>query len=649
MLFLPVWKQPAKKILCLCAVLFSVTACLSQDIFPEYGSFSNYERTLRRCEFDTDAVAIVLMDEAVSNYDDENQLITDRHVRIKILKEKGFSAANITIPYYSNNGFEFISGLEGMVFNNGESGEGFKSKLGTGSVYTVELTKRVSALKFTFPDIRIGSIIDYKYRSTMKSYGGLDDWNFQQEYPVVTSRYMLNILPNTEFSYLVNKNADLDIIIKPEQGAGRVYFEMNNIPGLNDEPYMDARRDYLQKVTFQLSSYRTIFSGRRSYMNNWQEVNLELLGTTEFGSQIDKNISKAQDVVKAARLLEVPEKIMCSIHDYVRHNFNWNGIYSKYAMEGVKKVWDLRNGTSGEINLMLVNLLRDAGLDAYPLLVSERFNGKVSPEFPFVDQFNSVFAAVVINGKYYYLDGTDKFTPAQLVPFDILNTNALLVKRKGGGIIQIKNEELKFSEQVNSYINVDENGKASGNVVVKSADYARVKKMEAISSDRTAFKNKYFSGEGLSGVELKLTNEENDSLELIQECNFNMDLRGTGGYRYIPLDLFSGFAGNPFISNTRFSNVNFGYRRNINLHCEIKLPSAFSVDEVPKDIILKTPEGDVVFKRIINVNKEDRYIVSNIEVDFKKSLYSTDEYPVLKAFYKKMFDLFKEPLLLKTK
>lgn len=89
-----------------------------------------------------------------------------------------------------------------------------------------------------------------------------------------------------------------------------------------------------------------------------------------------------------------------------------------------------KSGTSGEINLILVNLLKEAGLEAYPMLVSERFHGKVNVAYPFIEQFNSVFACVIINNKKHYLDATDKAIAPHLTPSSILNTTAFLVNRK---------------------------------------------------------------------------------------------------------------------------------------------------------------------------------------------------------------------------
>src|SRR4029078_12938433 len=129
-------------------------------------------------------------------------------------------------------------------------------------------------------------------------------------------------------------------------------------------------------------------------------------------------------------------------------NMRWNNLYSKYAIDGVKGAWKKKTGTSGDINLLLVNLLKEVQLDAYPMLVSERFHGKVKTDYPFMDQFNSVFACVEIGKRKYYLDATDKLTPPHLAPSGILNTTAFLVKRKTGELINITDDSSEYKEQI---------------------------------------------------------------------------------------------------------------------------------------------------------------------------------------------------------
>jgi hypothetical protein len=67
--------------------------------------------------------------------------------------------------------------------------------------------------------------------------------------------------------------------------------------------------------------------------------------------------------------------------------------------EGVKKAYKDKTGNVAEINLMLTAMLRYAGLNANPVLVSTRSNGIAI--FPNRTAFNYVIAAVE-NGSSYY-------------------------------------------------------------------------------------------------------------------------------------------------------------------------------------------------------------------------------------------------------
>ena len=85
------------------AVFFTFFICsgaYAQMDFPEFGKFTTEEISLKQCPFDPEAEAIILLDKAVVNYDEEYHMITERRVRIKILSEKGIDRANIIIPFY---------------------------------------------------------------------------------------------------------------------------------------------------------------------------------------------------------------------------------------------------------------------------------------------------------------------------------------------------------------------------------------------------------------------------------------------------------------------------------------------------------------------------------------------------------------------
>ena len=105
------------------AILFlnSLVEADAQE-FPSYGNVTTAELEMKECSFDKEANAVVLVDEANSNFNDEYNLVTTRHIRIKILKEKGIEYANIAIPFYRKDDFERVYDIQGMVINFGSNG-----------------------------------------------------------------------------------------------------------------------------------------------------------------------------------------------------------------------------------------------------------------------------------------------------------------------------------------------------------------------------------------------------------------------------------------------------------------------------------------------------------------------------------------------
>ena len=639
-----------KRFTLIAACCLFVNSLLTAQEFPDFGIINNEERDLKQCTFDKDANAVVLLHEAFSDYDAQHQLITVHHIKIKILKEKGIESANVSIPFYRSNDFEQITMVEGMTINMVDNNP-VQTKLDRKSIYTKKTNERWGEMVFAFPAIKAGSIIEYKYRSAMKHYGGLKDWDFQEELPVMMSRYTLVILPNAEFAYRVNKTLDIPITVKTQSFNGGVYFEMKNVPGLGNEPYMDARKDYLQKVIFQLSGLGMGGSNKKKYTTSWEEVTRELMMEENFGAQLNKNIGGTDDFIKQIKTLALPEEKMKGVFNYVRNNMVWNNMYSMYTTRGVKDAWQTKSGNSGEINLLLINLLKEAGLETYPMLVSERFNGKVDKSYPFMDQFNSVFACVIISNKKYYLDATDKNIPAHITPSTILNTTAFVVNRKAGGLINITNDTLVFKENVIADLTVAGDGTVSGEVSIKSTDYARIKRLEDYKEDKIKFLARSFivDGTAISAKDIEITNVENDSLALEQQGKISGRLNTTGDYTFLPLNLFTGFDFNPFLSNNRLSNINFGYRRSIILNVTIQLPPDYVVDEMPKSIKLSDPDKDILFMRHITHDKEINLIRCMMQFEFKKSLYETDMYPIVKEVYQRIFEYLKEPVLLKKK
>lgn len=625
-------------------LLNKISPAFSQNPLPEWGYFSPQEIKMKECAFDPEAEAVLLLDEAVAEYDDDYRLITRRRVRIKILNTRGLKHADVSIPFYSKNDFESVDKIEAFTHNFDESGQSQMTMLDKKSVFKEKRDDKYSLMKFPMPAVKEGSIIEYRYEVTTKDFAGPDDWYFQNDLPTIKSAFLFQVPPRAEFTYQVQRKTSLPIIIKPLANEGKVYFEMNNIPALRYEPYMDALRDYVQKVAFQLSGVVNRFGHKQDINTTWKSLANDLMTEKYFGSQLDKDL-KVDEVKKLADTESTATGKMKAIYNYVRNNFTWNGYHGIYAPDGLKAVWDRKKGSNSEINLLLINFLYTNGVEVYPLLVAERDYGKIDPNYPFVDRFNKTVAFVKADGGQYILDATEKYCPAGLTPYQLLNTMAFIVDKKKPDLVTIASNKA-YRNKVTVEAILNDKGELHGNAVVESTEYSRQERMKRIKSDQEKFITEQFEKpfRELAVDSFKFVNPDAEELPLIQHIRFSQQLEEGGDFVFLNYNFFMGLEKNPFTSSIRFTNVNFGYPYVMSMDAVFKLPAGSKMD-LPKDKTLQSTDGKISLQREIKYENGE----IKVKLFFTQSitLITPENYPALKEFYKNMVDMLNEPVLIK--
>jgi hypothetical protein len=634
-----------KRFVCSLLCLALVKVCAAQTTLPELGEYTEAEKSITECPFDKEADAVVIFDEARADHDDQYKLIYTRRTRLKILKPKGIHYGDVSIRYYSKDDAEYIGDIEAYTYNP-KSAPDIK-KVPQSAIYRQKVNDRWSVVKIAMPDVQPGTIIEYKYITTAKSYSYLDDWYFQGELPVMHSHFSLVVMPNYEFTYRVYKSDHLPIVIKKEKEGGRIYFEMNEIAGLRDEPFMDAEKDYLQHIEFQMSGYAGTFGGTTRYMTTWDEVTREIMSNPSYGLQLNKNIPVGQEWLTKVKAISPAYERMAAVYSFVYKNVNWNGTGGLAAVDGVKEAWEKKQGSSGDVNLLLINLLKEAGLEVYPLLVSERGHGKVNADYPFVDQFNKTMACVLIDNKKYVLDAAGPYTPPFMTPFSVINTKAFLVNKKKGGIITLAETEKKDRNFVNIQASIDDNGAMTGKAFIQSNEYARLTRMRAWQRDKDRFKENYYTTyeAGLKVDSLQIQNMDNDSMALEQQFNFSTPPIASGDYKLVNLNLFTGIAKNPFISDIRFTNIDFGCLQSHTVLENIALPASLKIETLPKNLRMIMPDTSITFMRYMEV--KDNELRVKYEINFTRPVFTADEYEYVKEFYKKMASIMNEQIVLR--
>lgn len=176
-------------------------------------------------------------------------------------------------------------------------------------------------------------------------------------------------------------------------------------------------------------------------LDTWSEYNDALLQHERFGGYLVKNPAGTSMLDSIVRGNTNPLVKMELLLQYVRKSFSWNGKFAQYAGQDFRDFLASRSGSSAEINLVLVNLLRAAGIDAHPLLIRTSDRGLPEKMYPVKDQFNHVIAVAEIAGDQILLDavsGTGDLT--RLHKLDI-GTYGWIVREENPGWIEIYTPE----------------------------------------------------------------------------------------------------------------------------------------------------------------------------------------------------------------
>ena len=620
----------------------------NKDI-PAFGKIDKMETDLKECEFDKNAEAVVLFDVGKFTTNFTGGTIFSElecHVRIKILTDKGLENADIKIPYYSYKGAQSIRNFSAQTYNTDASGNTVISKVEKTAIYDKKISARTSQQIFTFPNVKAGSIIEYKYALRGR---WPKNWFFQRDVPVMHSRYTIEA--PVELDVISQQFGMYEVATEHTiRGNSNVHtYSVRNLPAFRDEPYITVDNDYLQRLETSIIGV-TVNGIRLDLLKTWPKVIKELMEDEDFGVQLKRNIPRTADLDLALKPLTTDYAKMLTIHSYVRRNMEYNGTTSIWALDGVKAAWKDKKGTSGEINLILVNLLKEAGLNAHPVLVSTRENGRVSTSLPGVDQFDKVLAHVRIGSKVYVLDGTEKFTATRLIPLNVMYSEGLVIEKidtNEWGWEVLWDNGNKFNTVTIFKAALTEKGIIEGQATVTSFDYSRVERMPMLKQGKDQFVKHYFEARNpeFKIENVVINNEDNDSLPLVQELKFSHPVNESGNYRYFSANIFSGLEKNPFISEERFSDVFFGANQSYSIVGNFEIPKGYVFEEMPKNIRMIMPDTSITMSRFTAV--KENTLTTRVTLEFKKPVFTPEEYPYFMEFYKKLFAILNEQYVIK--
>ena len=520
----------------------------------KWGKVTKAEISLVECEYEPGVDAVVLNDLGVLKIASSNIVIT-RHRRIKILHENGLSQGNIEIPFYTKDGWEAVKNVRAQTINVSEEGKLEKIKIPANKIYQIDESDHWKAIRFTFPSIKKGSIIEYSYVTYSKNFTFLDGWMFQSEIPTLQSTFTALIPESMDYRILFEGKR----LLQKYSGMKPVNkWSIENVYSIKDEPYVANYLDYAEKIRFQLAGYKRMGTvpGGIEYvttMTTWEKLANERLQDTNYSSFLLRG-GKANEILQGLGLQDQkPVEKMKSIYNYVKDNYKWNAKYRLFTRKNFNEFLKTKVGNNAEINLFLSLLLKNAGFDTNPVLLSTRKHGKISRSYPFLSQFNYLICNVNLDDKNILMDATNSKRPYFLLSKSCLNEFGYLLDKRNPRWLNIKPNTHTYETILVESV-FDENGNISSKVNIKYNGYQALAFREKFEKDD--FKDFFDTHLETNDLQLgDITQKYQDQLDKPYEFSFTLDTEdeivGKNELIYFHPVLINNHKENPFKSDLR--------------------------------------------------------------------------------------------------
>ncbi|SFW36262.1 protein of unknown function [Prevotellaceae bacterium HUN156] len=635
----------------------------------KWGKPTDVELNMTEYAADKEAKAVVLCHLTTVNYKmDLYNYTVDYQVkkRIKILADDGKDFANITIPFISNGKEDMLESIEDFKATafNVVNGKVVKTKIGREAIHEERINEDFMRAKVAIPQAKAGTIIEYEFTRHSNVFFHIFDWEAQEEIPVVFAQYRLEIpayfVFNVETSGIYKLEAahsvgsltfqpSSDNMTRAATCKTNVYLcTGRNLPALKKDDYVWSERDYLTKVTAELKSYATGSGNYRETRKTWEQVDDILAKHSDFGARLSEH-SKYRDELTAAgipAMTDVKEKVAATL-TMLRKKLAWNGDYDVMA-HSASEVIKKGNGTSGDLNMILLNMLNDAGVQACPMVLSTRRHGRLPQTYPSLDKLNTFVVAVPNGSSWLYVDAT---TPDGYV--NVLDPN-----------LYVEQARLIQKGKPSQWVNLQKVGEARTQVTVDAAisaagvmtgEQTAIYTGNAALSERRAFREagdsaafvaKKAEGYGVEISSCEMTGHKGFMPAVNEVIKFSK--QGEAASDHIYINPFTAFPlrTNPLLETERLLPVELPCRQSFSMTMRLALPEGWSLEELPKSTRITSEDKSMSAQVTYNLTGERQL---SVQVQFRMAnvIYANNKYKTLREMFDQLASRSKDMLVLK--
>lgn len=645
----------------ICSLLLALTVS-AEGVEPnlKWGKPTQEELTMTEYALDKDADAVELFRQADVYYEFINGDFRVHYLvkcRLKVLKPDGKRVADgsvVTRGSESNTiRIETVKGLKATAYNM-ENGKVVKAKMESSMIHEEQLDKTDKLIKFSVPQVRVGTVIEYEYHLESDFFYELRDWYAQKDIPVAYTKYTLSIpewlsfhIEESGMSHLEKKEDDGSITIGNEPVATKVQtFIGRNLPSLKDDDYVWRAEDYGCKVTHELQGIYIPGAVYKSYTSQWSDIDEMLAKDDEFGGRIKRSSPLKDEMVAVGipQIADAKERVEATwklLHQRVR----WNGGYAFWAKSGSKVLKD-GTGSNADINFLFINMLHDAGIEASPIALRLRDRGRLPITHASMKYLSTFVVGITLNDStMVYFDSSAEDGYLNVLPARLSVDRARLIKKgKPGEWINLQ-RVAQATERTLIQATLDGDGKISGTMsrALTEEAAASLRKRWRTAKDSTDVIHQIQENNSMEITGYQLQGRHDFSPNLRETITFTTQCSSTGDIIYLNPLVIAPINKNPFTAETRNLPVELPYKQRETINVALTLPDGWQVQEMPKPIVLKFDgiTASIMFRQSGN------QLSTVYKLDIQQTFFTSQQYPDLKAFMEKLVENCKNIIAIK--
>lgn len=591
----------------------------------------------------------------MSYYKDDDAKFISVYKRIKILRagalEPGRKLVDVEIPIEPG---QSLKELAARTIHPDQRIIEF-----TGKPFEKLLIKKrgvkYTAMTFTFPDVTVGSIIEYRYKvalplgvvSTISSWPVQEDiftvkedlrFRAFQGYVEVPTEWT-SVLPKSKVAYSYLNQIDLSVPEKKQPG-NLMELQLQNVPKFDAEEYMPPEDDFRPVILFYYGGRE--MSSPEGFWDEWQKL------ITEY---VEKYIGNSREVydaaVKAVGGETDPEKKLRKLYARAQQIRNLSFERERTSEEkkqehlkrnlNVQEVLQRGYGSSWNVNVAFAALARAAGFEATMLGVSDRKDRSFNKIILWLGQLDDSAVMVKLGGKDIILDPGTRFCPYGVLRWENTATTALKFSKTGGGFITTPEPESSLLHR-SAHMSLGVDGALSGELSVDfNGEEALAYRLNALDQDEAGRRESLEDEvKGWLPKDAVVKLQEARGWETADEplkARFKIEIPGfasTAGKRMVSPSFFlSTLQKNMFTSQIRRYPVSFPYPFTEEDELIMKLPEGYGVEAPP----YRRKAGLSYAGYEISSVVEDRQLITRRKLRFEGSLMPLEKYEELRNFF----------------